>query len=541
MRWAVAVVLVSIAFCVPTRGQIRTEQLLDTLQHTAFLFFWNEANPTNGLIKDRSHANGGGNAPSSIASVGFGLTAICIGVDRGWVTRSAARDRVLTTLRTFWYSPQGSGSSGYIGHKGFFYHFLDMDSATRTWNSELSSIDTALLFAGILYVREYFDGNDPAEQEIRALADSIYRRADWEWFRNLNPPLLMEWKPETQFGSAQWIGYNEAMIMYILGYGSPTHPITEGPGNAWQAWTSGYSWQTHYGYSYVIFPPLFGHQYSHCWVDFRGIADTYMRQRGIDYFENSRRATLAQRAYCAANPGGFVGYSDTLWGITASDGPEGYRARGAPPAYNDNGTITPTAVIGSLPFAPEAVIPTIHNMWNTYRSQLWSRYGFRDAFNLTQNWWASDVIGIDQGPIIIMIENYRTGKVWQTFMRSPYIRTGLSRIGFSPLTTVELFERVPLAFSLSQNYPNPFSAGGGSAFGGNPGTIIRYSIPVGAIHVEDPAPMSIGAGESSQHVTLKVFNLLGQEVATLVDEVKEPGTHEVRFEGRSLASGVFFY
>src|SRR5712692_905166 len=346
-----AVIVFALVVGVPVSlcAQITTDQLLDTLQHTAYNFFWYEANPSNGLIKDRS-ATG---APCSIASVGFGMTAICIGVDHGWVTREAARDRVLTTLRTFWFGPQGPGQSGYIGYKGFFYHFLDTNTAVRTWDSELSTIDSGLLFAGIVYVRQYFGGTDSTESEIRSLADSIYYRADWEWFRNFNPGLLMGWKPGTGFGGyGQWIGYNEAMIMYILAYGSSTHPISDQYG--WQAWTSGYQWQSQYGYTYVIFPPLFGHQYSHCWVDFRNIADGYMRSRGIDYFENSRRATLAQRAYCAANPGGWVGYSDTLWGITASDDTGGtYSARGAPPPQSDDGTLVPTAPISSLPFAPD--------------------------------------------------------------------------------------------------------------------------------------------------------------------------------------------
>ncbi|HEV8538408.1 MAG TPA: glucoamylase family protein, partial [Bacteroidota bacterium] len=300
-------------------AQITTDQLLDTLQHAAFDFFWNEANPSNGLIKDRS-ASG---APCSIASVGFGLTAICIGVDHGWVARESARDRVLTTLNTFWTGPQGGNESGYTGNYGLYYHFLDMSTSTRTWDSELSTIDTGLLLAGIVFARQYFDGSDSLETQVRALADSIYRRMNWNLMRNGNQGILMGWKPGTGFaGYGQWIGYNEAMIMYILAYGSPTHPITDQYG--WQAWTSGYAWQTQYGYSYVNFPPLFGHQYSHCWIDFRNIADAYMRNRGIDYFENSRRATYAQRAYAIANPLGHTGYSDSLWGITASDGPEGY-------------------------------------------------------------------------------------------------------------------------------------------------------------------------------------------------------------------------
>lgn len=483
--------------------------LLDTLQHTAFNFFWNEANPANGLIKDRS-ASG---APSSIASVGFGLTAICIGIDHGWIPREAGRDRVLTTLRTFWEGPQGRDSSGFIGYRGFFYHFLDMTTALRTWDSELSSIDTGLLLAGFLYAKQYFDGTDSAEVEIRALADSIYRRVDWNWMRNYNPGVLMGWMPRTQFtGFGQWIGYNEAMILYILALGSPTHQV---PTDAWQAWTSGYSWQTHYGYSYVNFPPLFGHQYSHCWIDFRNIADWYMRWRGIDYFENSRRATLAQRAYCIANPGNFTGYGDSLWGITACDGPTGYAARGAPPAQNDDGTIAPTAAIGSIPFTPEYSIPLLRNLYNAYHDTLWMVYGFRDAFNLTANpdWWGPDVIGIDQGPIIIMIENYRTQSVWNRFMQNPDIQLGLQRAGFQPVTNVENDKIIPRETSLMRNWPNPF----------NPSTKIGFKIHV------------------SSFTILKIYNLLGQEVTTLVNEELKPGNYEVTWDASDQPSGVYFY
>ena len=492
----------------PSHAQITTGQLLDTLQHAAFNFFWSESNPSNGLIKDRS-ASG---APCSIASVGFGLTAICIGADHGWVAHAAARDRVLTTLRTFWSGPQGTGQSGYIGYKGFFYHFLDMSTGVRTWSSELSTIDSGLLLAGILYSKQYFDGSDSSEVEIRALADSIYRRADWEWFRNLNPGLMMGWNPGTGFlNYGQWIGYNEAMIIYILGYGSPTHRIPDKYG--WQAWTGGYQWQTQYANTYVIFPPLFGHQYSHCWVDFRNIADAYMRTKGIDYSENSRRATLAQHSYCVANPGGFAGYGDSLWGITASDAPGGYSARGAPPPQGDDGTLVPTASISSITFAPEIVIPTIHKMWDTYGSQLWTPYGFRDAFNLAVNWWGPDVIGIDQGPIIIMIENYRTGSVWNRFMQNPDVRRGLDSIGFRTVTSVKENKQTPGSFTLDQNYPNPF----------NGSTTIRFELPSGG------------------HVRLSVFDVLGRELMRLVDEYRVAGKYSEPMDAGTIASGLYQY
>ncbi len=480
---------------------------LDLLQRSAFDFFWNEANPGNGLIKDCS-ASG---APCSIASVGFGLSAICVAIDHGWITRAAGRDRVLITLKTFWQKPQGRNPQGYIGYKGFFYHFLDMNSAVRTWDSELSSIDTALLLAGILDAKQYFTNSDAIETQVRALADSIYYRVDWQWMRNFQPNLMGGWTPEKGFIDWWWRGYNEAMIMCILGLGSPTHPI---PASTWAAWTGGYSWETHYGYSYVNFPPLFGHQYSHCWIDFRNIQDAYMLARGIDYFENSRRATLAARAYCIANPKGWKGYGENVWGITACMGPNGYLARGAPPAQNDDGTIAPTAAAGSMPFAPEVALPALRHMYDTYRDKIWTKYGFRDAFNLTVNWWGPDVIGIDEGPIVLMIENYRTQSIWKRFMLNPDIQRGLQRAGFTPITRVEEKSTdMPSTLTLWQNYPNPFNAA----------TLIRFTLP------------------KRTAVRLTVFDVIGQEVVILLHEELESGLHAVLFEARELPSGVYFY
>ncbi|OLD62541.1 MAG: hypothetical protein AUI33_13455, partial [Ignavibacteria bacterium 13_1_40CM_2_61_4] len=366
------------------------DAILDSLQYGAFRYAWDQANPANGLIRDRSQSG----SPCSIAAEGFGLSAICVAVDHGWVSRPDAATRVQTALQTFWNGPQGSAVSGTIGYQGLFYHFLDMNTALRmvSWNTELSTIDTALLLAGILDAKQYFNGSDPTEVQIRALADSIYRRVNWPFVVNSNgKKIRMGWQPGAGgfSGFGDWVGYNEAMIMYILAFGSPTKPVALADiPTSWSGWTSGYNWSTQHGQTYVIFPPLFGHQYSHCWIDFRNIQDAYMRGRGITYFENSRRATLAQQAYCIANPSAQVGYSATLWGLTASDDPPPdplYVAHGAPPAQNDNGTITPTAPISSIPFAPEIVTPTIQNLYDNYKPQLWGPYGFRDAFNLTSN------------------------------------------------------------------------------------------------------------------------------------------------------------
>lgn len=410
------------------------DEFLECVQRACFGYFWYEANPTNGLVRDRSTFT----SPCSIAAVGFGLSAITVGIDHGWITRDQGRSRVRLTLQTFWDKPQGSGANGVIGYRGWFYHFLDMRTAARTWTCELSSVDTALLLAGVLHARQYFDGPEPEEVAIRSLADALFGRVDWDWMRNGQDSLSMGWTPEAGFLSSRWIGYNEAMLLYLLGMGAATNPL---PATSWTAWTSGYTWRTLYGYSYVAFPPLFGHQYSHCWVDFRHTADAYMRGRASSYFENSRSATLAQRAYCMTNPLRYPGYNSNGWGLTACDGPgtgglAGYNARGAPPAQNDDGTLAPTAVGGSVAFAPEVCIPALRHLYDTYRANLWTRYGFRDAFNRRVGWWGPDTLGIDQGPFVLMIENYRTQRIWRRLMQAPEIQRGLERAGFTPLDFV---------------------------------------------------------------------------------------------------------
>ena len=480
---------------------------LDLLQRSAINFFWQEANSSTGLIRDSSAPH----VPSSTASVGFGITALCIGIDRGWLPRENVRQRILTTYRTLWKTPQGREAQGRCGYKGLYYHFLNMSTATREWNSELSDIDTALLFAGILYGKEYFDGEHPDEVEIRALADSIYYRADWEWMRNYQPGLTLEWTPERGFANGWWAGYNEMMIMYILGLGSPTHPLPE---ITWKNWCSGYVWKAQYGYEYVNFAPLFGHQFSHCWIDFRGIQDDYMRKKGIDYFENSRRATYAAQAYCIDNPKKWKGYGEFVWGITPSDGPNGYAARGAPPAENEDGTISPTAVGASIAFAPEICLPTLKYWYDTYRSLLWGAYGFRDAFNLQKNWWSSFVIGIDQGPIVIMIENYRSGKVWRTFMKNTDVRRGLHRAGFRATGTGVKTGSTsqPDAVLLLRSYPNPC----------NDTTALEYVLP--------------HAGS----IRLMLYDVSGRTVRTLFSGWKEAGQHRELLSSGRLASGLYF-
>ncbi|HTL17422.1 MAG TPA: glucoamylase family protein, partial [Patescibacteria group bacterium] len=400
-------------------------EFLDYLQQVSFDYFWYLANPANGLIPDRSAPG----SACSIAAVGFGLTSIAIGIDHGWISRAEGASRVLATLKTFLHGPQGPGASGMIGYKGWFYHFLNMNTAVRA-NGELSSIDTALLVAGILDSKQYFDRDVPDEAAIRKIADTIFARLDWSWMSRGSSMLSMGWLPGSGFIKSNWLGYNEAMILLCLGLGTPTNSL---PSSAWEAWTKGYTWKSYYGQSYVPFAPLFGYQYSHCWIDFRDSADAFMNAHNLTYFENSRRASLAQRSYCIANPLKHAGYDGLLWGLTACDGPPGYSAHGAPPPQDDDGTIAPTAAGGSIAFTPEYSIPTLRHIYDLYRPQMWTAYGFRDALNMDARWFGPDELGIDQGPIVIMIENYRTERVWRRFMKNEVIQRGLQRAGFVPV------------------------------------------------------------------------------------------------------------
>lgn len=436
--------------------------LFDDIERRTFDFFWETTNAENGLAPDRHPSR----PFSSIAAIGFALTAYPIGVERDWITREQAATRTLTTLRFLRDAPTGPEAKGRSGYRGFYYHFLDMRSGQRfdSW-VELSSVDTGLLMMGVLFAQSFYDGDNDAEREIRTISDDLYRLVEWDWMQARPPLISMGWTPETKsFITHDWKGYNEAMLVYVLALGSPTHPVEP---DAWQAWTRTYdrNWGEFQGLTHLRFAPQFGHQYSHVWIDFRGIQDAYMRDKsqrdeGLDYFENSRRATLAQRAYAIANPMGWKGYDGKGWGLTASDGPQttkqvfrgeqrefrNYSARGPGPIDGfDDGTLAPTASLASLPFAPELVVPTAEAMRARYGDDLYGRYGFLDAFNPSfeysvplvtgkvvpgKGWFASDHLGIDQGPILAMIANHRDGFVWNVMKRNPHIRRGLERAGF---------------------------------------------------------------------------------------------------------------
>jgi hypothetical protein len=420
---------------------------LDDLQYRTFRYFWDLSDPNTGMVPDRWPTE----SFSSIAATGFGLASYIVGAERKYITRAEAAQRVLTTLTFLRQLPQGDQASNIGGYNGFFYHFIDMKTGMRFREVELSSIDTGLLMAGILACMVYFDGQDETEINIRIMSDKLYRRVNWEWFLNGKDILSMGWHPESGFLNSYWYGYNEAMVLIIMAMGSPTHPV---PPSCWRAWTSKYRWAKWKGHEHVNFGPLFGHQYSHMFIDFKGIQDEYMEAKKIDYFENSRRATLSQQVYCTENPGKFKDYSSTIWGLTACDGPgyakqpfngktqafDGYSARGTAADYKvDDGTLAPTAVGGSVPFAPEICIPALEAMYNKYGSKLYQEFGFKDAFNPSytfgpgneNGWFDVDYLGIDQGPILIMIENYRTGLIWNLMKRNPYIVEGLKKAGFT--------------------------------------------------------------------------------------------------------------
>ena len=423
------------------------EALLDGLQQESFDYFLNEANEANGLVRDRTAPDW----PASIAAVGLALTIYPIGVERGMMTREHARRRTLNTLRFFADSRQGRGLKD-SGYKGFYYHFLHMETGERAFNSELSSVDTALLMAGMLCAAAWFTQDHAEEAEIRALADMLYRRVDWQWMldqQSGNPPLLCHgWKPRSGFLPYHWKGYDEALILYILALGSPTFGLQRA---SYDAWLTGYQWKTVYGIEHLYAGPLFIHQLSHVWIDFRGIQDSFMAGKGIDYFENSRRATYVQQRYAIHNPYGFARYGEFSWGVTASDGPgpvtrtiDGVRrvfydyiARGAP--YGpDDGTLAPWAVVASIPFAPEIVIPTIEAFCKLHLREV-NPYGFKASFSATfkndddrrEIGWVSPYhYGINEGPTVVMIDNHRTDFVWGLMRKCAYVQAGLRKAGF---------------------------------------------------------------------------------------------------------------
>jgi hypothetical protein len=425
--------------------QATESELLDNLRRAIVDYYRNESNPQNGLIADRNEPG----SPSSIAAVGMGLSVYIVAVERGMLSRTDAVDRTLALLRFLDSSHQGPEPDA-TGYKGFYYHFLDMQTGRRAIECELSTVDTAIMMAGILTAASYFTANNEKEIELRKLADILYRRVDWQWALNEGATMSHGWKPESGFLPYRWdTGYSEAIILYALALGSPTFPIDP---QGYKEWISTFEWKKVYDIEYLYAGPLFIHQMSHLWLDFRGIHDDFNKKVGIDYFENSRRATLIHRQYGIENPLKFAHYSEYGWGLTASDGPGpavlevngvqrtffGYEARGAP-FGPDDGTVSPWAVATSVPFAPEIVIKTMRYIIERLKSLGRSPYGgFVASFNPTypdsssnlHAWTSPWIFGLNEGPILMMIENYHTELIWNAIRRCPYIVKGLQRAGF---------------------------------------------------------------------------------------------------------------
>ncbi|HET6493680.1 MAG TPA: glucoamylase family protein [Burkholderiales bacterium] len=418
-----------------------SESLLDGIEQAAFGYFRQTVNPANGLVADTTRDHW----PCSIAVVGFALSVYPVAVERGWVSRDEAVDLSLAALRFFRDSDQ-SGTPDATGYKGFYYHFLDMQSGLRMWRSELSMIDTALLIAGVLTASMYFDAETSREAELRETAEQLYRRVDWRWSQNGGKTIMQGWKPESGFLHYGWEGYSESIVLYVLALGSPTHP--PGP-DTYEAWTATYQWENLYDIDFLYAGPLFIHQFSHAWIDFRGIRDPFMREKRSDYFENSRRAVLVQREYARRNPGEFAGYDEDCWGLTACDGPSndrlygpgderrlfGYTARGVP--YGpDDGSLAGWAPLASLPFAPEIVLSAANAMQRRY-PEMRPDHRYASSFNpglidaAGQCWVSAGHYGLDQGIVTMMIENYRTELIWRLMRKCSHIVAGLRRAGFT--------------------------------------------------------------------------------------------------------------
>jgi hypothetical protein len=393
------------------------DALLEEIEKGNFKYFWEQSNPDTGLVRDRCNVRKPDKRDlGSMAATGFGLTALCIGDKRGYVAHTEARTRALNTLRFLWKKMPN--------HRGFFYHWANVNSGERLWDSEVSSVDTAILLCGILTCRQHF-----AHQEIAELASEIYGRVDWGWLSEDTPILPHGWRPETGFLQYRWDDYSELMMMYLLGLGSETHPL---PATAWDAWK-----RTQFEYDGIryigSFAPLFVHQYSQAWFDFRGKRDQF-----ADYFENSAIATDVHRRFCVDLHGQFSDYSDDLWGITASDSAHGYTVWGGPPATGPiDGSIVPCAAAGSMPFLPQETMRVLRTIKDRYGPHVICDYGFVDAFNPLTNWYDTDVVGIDTGITMVMLENARTGFVWDTFMKNAEARRSMERAGLKPYPAVQ--------------------------------------------------------------------------------------------------------
>ncbi|PIW63182.1 MAG: hypothetical protein COW12_11400, partial [Candidatus Omnitrophica bacterium CG12_big_fil_rev_8_21_14_0_65_45_16] len=431
---AILSLLFTVSFCLPNAAYgadsepvlgLSDDELLETIQRASFEFFNQEVNRRTGLVPDRAYNDetlGALSSPASIAATGFGLASFCVAASRGWVDQAVAKE---LARRTFVFFLEEAPEE-----HGFFYHFMNPETGKRTRNSELSPIDTALFLAGVLFAADYYD--DP---ELRNLALQIYERVDFPWMLNKGDTFALAWSPEQGFSKYRWDHYNESMILYLLAIGSPTHAISAESWKAIRRPEASYK-----GFRLIQMPPLFTHQYSHIFIDFKNKNDGF-----ADYFQNSVQASLANRRFAIDQSGNYRTYGADAWGITASDGPFGYKAYGAPPGWaTHDGTIAPTGCGASIVFTPKESIACLRQMYEKQYARLWGRYGFSDSYNLDQDWFDDQVISIDQGALVLMIENFRSGLIWKTTAKNPYLNEGMRKVGFVPGTKKLPWPKPPL-------------------------------------------------------------------------------------------------
>lgn len=387
----------------PRHFELRDERLLDDLSRRCFQYFREQSDPRTGIARDRALADAG--APDarfagSTGATGFALTALCIGAHRGWISRRDARRRVAAALTSYAHGPVAN-------EHGWFYHFLDIRTGERQWNSEVSTSDSTWLVAGALTARQYFD-DDPL---IGRLATAIYERVDYRWMLNGHPYFLAHgWRPETGFIKYRYEKYCQLACMYLLGIASPAKAL---PPESWYAWSR--EPFRYAGFDYYGRTLLWTYQYPFAWWDFRGRRES--RGLRVDWFANSTVATLAHRAFCVDLARDFPGYPADVWGITSSDGPGGYQTWGGPPHTGPlDGTVAPCAAAGSLMFTPDISLPALRAMQERFGRRVYGRYGFVDAFHPLTGWRSLDQVGIDAGITLLSAENLRGGSVWKWFM-----------------------------------------------------------------------------------------------------------------------------
>ncbi|MGQ9644702.1 MAG: glucoamylase family protein, partial [Ignavibacterium sp.] len=497
---------------VATTHQMTDEEFLDMTQRATFRYFWDYAHPLSGLIRERL----GSGETVTIGGSGFGIMALIVAAERGFKSRDLVKKRLLKILNFLTNQAQR--------FHGAFPHWLNGSSGQVIPFSQYDDggdlVETSFLIQGLLAARQYFDGTDSTEIQIRNLITNIWETVEWDWYRRSPYSNYLYWHWSPNYGwqiNFKLIGYNETMITYLLAIASPTHSVPASLYyNGWASSPGYFINQTYYGFKLWVGDsyggPLFFAHYSFLGFDPRNKRDNY-----CNYFVNNKHHTLINRAYCIANPLNKVGYNENTWGLTACDNPWGYSAH--EPFVNDNGTIAPTAAISSIPYTPNESISAIKNLYRSFYSGLWGEYGFKDAFNLGANWFANSYLAIDQGPILIMIENHRSQLLWNNFMANPEIQPMLDAIGFVPdsTTDVDLSQNYPQDFQLFQNYPNPF----------NSITKIKFSLPISEREYSD--------------VSLKIFDILGKEVSTIFSGNLSSGEYEFNFDASDLSSGIYYY